>query len=91
LADLTFLSALRHDRVTAPWMGRSMASASELTSREHPAAGDIVILDNLASHRGQAVRLAIRAASARGYRFGKAKFNPPFLFESARTARTGCI
>jgi hypothetical protein len=66
-----------------------MASASELTSREHPAAGDIVILDNLASHRGQAVRVAIRAASC-GYRFGKAKFNPPFLFESAITARASC-
>lgn len=34
-------------------------------SRPHPQAGDIVIMDNLGSHKGKAVRRAIRSAGAR--------------------------
>ncbi len=68
---MTFLAALRHDRITARGSsrGRSMARAFRLyiekvlvpTLRQ----GDIVIMDNLGSHKGNAVRRAIRAAGAR--------------------------
>lgn len=46
-----------------------MASASSSTSKRslsHPEArGDIVIMDNLGSHKGKAIRHAIRAAGAK--------------------------
>jgi len=63
---MTFLAALRHDRITAPGSsrGRSMARPSNSTSRRFSsdlAPGDIVIMDNLGSHKGKAVRRAIRA------------------------------
>ena len=63
---------LRHDRVEAPWLldwadQRRDASASTSTrSSSRPCGqGDIVVMDNLGSHKSKAVRRAIRAAGAR--------------------------
>ena len=68
---MTFLAALRHDRVTAPWLidgpidGQSFLQYVEeiLVPTLKPA--DIVIIDNLGSHKGKAIRQAIRAAGAK--------------------------
>ena len=68
---LTFLAALRHDRIDAPCVldgpinGQSFTAWVEqfLVSTLKP--GDIVVMDNLCSHKGAAVRRAIRAAGAR--------------------------
>ncbi len=68
---MTFLAALRHDRVEAPWLldgpinGDSFRLYVEKVLVPTLAPGDIVILDNLGSHRGRAVRRAVRAAGAR--------------------------
>src|SRR5262249_8095046 len=67
---MTFLAALRHDRVDAPWLidgpinGDSFRQYIDevLIPTLHP--GDIVIMDNLGSHRSRAVRRALRAAGA---------------------------
>ena len=67
---LTFLAALRHDRIDAPWVldgpinGDSFRVYVEQVLVPTLAPGDIVVLDNLGSHKGQAVRKAIRAAGA---------------------------
>jgi transposase len=68
---LTFLAALRHDRIDAPWLldepingERFLTYVAEvLVPTLRP--GDIVIIDNLGSHRGKAIRRAIRAAGAK--------------------------
>ena len=68
---MTFLAALRADRVEAPWLldgpinGESFRTYVEKVLVPTLSPGDIVILDNLGSHRGAAVRRAIRAAGAR--------------------------
>jgi transposase len=68
---LTFLAALRHDRIDAPAVldgpinGVSFLAYVEQFLIPTLKPGDIVILDNLGSHKGQAVRAAIRAAGAR--------------------------
>jgi transposase len=67
----TFLAALRHDRIAAPWLlegpidGESFRTyvARVLVPTLRP--GDIVIMDNLGSHKGQIVRQLIRAAGAK--------------------------
>jgi len=67
---MTFLAALRADGITAPcvidgpingclflaWVQQFLVPTLR--------PGDIVVLDNLGSHKGQAVRRAIRAAGA---------------------------
>lgn len=66
----TFLAALRHDRITAPCLfdgpingARFLAYVEQfLVPTLRP--GDVVILDNLGSHKGKAVRQAIRKAGA---------------------------
>lgn len=68
---LTFLAALRCDRIEAPCVidgpidGRSFLAYVEqaLVPKLRPA--DIVIMDNLGSHKSQAVRAAIRRAGAK--------------------------
>jgi transposase len=66
---MTFLAAMRYDRIDAPWLLEgSIDSESFRTYVEKvltPALkpGDIVIMDNLASHK--ASRLLIRAAGAK--------------------------
>ena len=68
---MTFLAALRHDGVTAPWLldgpinGESFRIYVEKVLVPKLQPGDIVIMDNLGSHKSQAVRHAIRATGAR--------------------------
>lgn len=68
---MTFLAALRHDRITAPWLvegpidGQSFLQYVEEILVPTLAPGDIVIMDNLGSHRSKAVRRAVRAAGAK--------------------------
>ena len=68
---LTFLAALRHDRIDAPCVldgpinGQLFTAYVEQFLVPTLQPGDIVIMDNLGSHKGQAVRKAIRAAGAR--------------------------
>lgn len=67
----TFLAALRHDRIDAPWLlegpidGESFQIyvAEVLVPTLRP--GDVVIMDNLGSHKSKAVRRLIRAAGAK--------------------------
>lgn len=68
---MTFLAALRHDRIVAPWLvegpidGESFRTYVEKVLVPTLREGDIVILDNLGSHKGKAVRALIRAAGAK--------------------------
>ena len=68
---MTFLAALRHDRVEAPWLldgpidGESFRLYVERVLAPTLRPDDIVVMDNLNSHKGAAVRRAIRAAGAR--------------------------
>jgi transposase len=68
---MTFVAALRHDRIEAPWLlegpidGDSFRTYVEQVLVPTLRPGDIVILDNLGSHKGKAVRRAIRAAGAK--------------------------
>jgi len=68
---LTFLAALRHDRITDPCVidgpinGTSFRAYVEQFLVPTLNAGDVVILDNLGSHKGKAVRKAIRDVGAR--------------------------
>ena len=67
----TFLAALRHDRIDAPWMidgpinGERFRIYVAQVLAPTLAPGDIVVLDNLGSHKSQAVRQAIRQAGAK--------------------------
>lgn len=75
---LTLIAALRCDRIDAPCVfdgpinGRSFAAYVEQILVPTLAPGDIVIMDNLGSHKGQPVREAIRRAGARLF------FLPPY-------------
>jgi transposase len=75
---LTFLAALRRDRIDAPCVldgpinGRSFLAYVEQILVPALKPGDIVIIDNLGSHKGKAVRRAIRAAGAKLF------FLPPY-------------
>jgi len=68
---LTFLAALRSDRIAAPCVvdgpinGRSFLAYIEQCLVPTLMPGDVVIMDNLGSHKGLAVRRAIRAAGAK--------------------------
>jgi len=68
---MTFLAALRHDRIEAPWIldgpidGESFRTYVEAVLVPTLRPGEIVIMDNLGSHKGKAVRQAIRSAGAR--------------------------
>ena len=67
----TFIAALRCDRIEAPWILDGPVNAEAFkTYVEKVLAptlrpGDLVIMDNLSSHKGKAVRQAIRAAGAK--------------------------
>lgn len=67
---LTFVGALRIDRVDAPLVidgpinGELFALYAEQVLAPTLAKGDIVILDNLGSHKGKATRRSIRRAGA---------------------------
>ena len=68
---MTFLAALRHDRIDAPWFlegpidGDSFRLYVEMVLLPTLRPGDIVIMDNLGSHKGKAVRRLIRSAGAK--------------------------
>jgi transposase len=68
---VTFLAALRWDRITAPCVidgpidGESFRAYVEQVLVPTLKPGDIVIFDNLGSHKGKAVRAAIRGAGAK--------------------------
>lgn len=68
---MTFLAALRHDRIDAPWLidgpinGEKFQVYIEKVLIPTLRPGDIVIMDNLGSHRGRAIRQAIRLACAK--------------------------
>jgi len=67
----TFVAALRHDRIQAPWLvdgpidGESFRNYVENILLPTLRPGDIVIMDNLSSHKGKAVRALIRSAGAK--------------------------
>ena len=67
----TFLAALRHDRIEAPCVFDGPINSERFLAYVEQflvptlRLGDIVILDNLTSHKGKAVRLAIREAGAK--------------------------
>lgn len=75
---LTFLAALRHDRIDAPCLFDGPINAESFTAyvREMLAPslkpGDVVILDNLSSHKGKTIRALIREKGA------KLLFLPPY-------------
>ncbi len=68
---VTFLAALRCDRIDAPCVidgpidGESFRAYVEQVLVPTLQPGDIVIFDNLGSHKGKAVRRAIREAGAK--------------------------
>lgn len=68
---MTFLGALRCDRLTAPCVfdgpinGRCFRAYVEQQLVPTLRSGDIVILDNLGSHKSAALRQIVRAAGAR--------------------------
>jgi transposase len=67
----TFLAALRNDRLDAPCLfdgpinGERFRAYVEQFLVPTLKSGDVVVLDNLGSHKGKAVRQAIRAVGAR--------------------------
>jgi transposase len=75
---LIFLAALRCDRIDAPCVidgpinGETFLAYVEQVLVPTLKPGDIVIMDNLGSHKGKAVRRAIRAAGAKLF------FLPPY-------------
>lgn len=75
---LTFIAALRADHVTAPCVIDGAANACNFLAYVKQVLvptlrrGDVVIMDNLRSHKGKAIRAAIRAAGA------KLLFLPPY-------------
>ncbi|PSJ58003.1 IS630 family transposase [Kumtagia ephedrae] len=75
---MTFIAALRYDRIEAPWVldgpinGEAFRTyvAAELLKTLKP--GDIVVLDNLGSHKSKEVRAMVRRTGA------KLVFLPPY-------------
>jgi transposase len=66
----TFIAALRHDEITAPYVfdgpinGASFLAWVEQSLVKTLKAGDVVVMDNLGSHKVSGVREAIEAAGA---------------------------
>jgi len=67
---MTFIAALRHDRISAPWVidspinGELFTLYVEKVLAPTLTRGEVVILDNLGSHKGKPAREAIRAKGA---------------------------
>jgi len=68
---MTFLAALRHDRIDAPWVldgpidGDCFRTYVEKVLVPTLRPGEIVVMDNLGSHKGKPVRKAIQSAGAK--------------------------
>jgi transposase len=75
---MTFLAALRSDRIDAPCVFDGPINAASFLSYVKDfliptlRPGDIVVLDNLSSHKNVEVRRALRAAGAKLF------FLPPY-------------
>lgn len=75
---MTFLAALRHDRIAAPCVFDGPINGERFLAWVQQALaptlnpGDVVIMDNLSSHKSPAIRRAIREAGARLF------FLPPY-------------
>ena len=105
---MTFLAALRQDGITAPWLidgpinGERFRLYIETVLVPTLKPGDIVVMDNLGSHKGKAVRRAIRKAGAKLILLPKyspdlnpiekffAKLKHPLRKAAARTVETVC-
>ena len=67
---MTFIAALRCERISAPWVidgpinGELFTLYVEKVLAPTLAKGEVVILDNLGSHKGKPARNAIRAMGA---------------------------
>lgn len=74
----TFIAALRHDSITAPYVFDGAINGERFLAWVEQALvptlvpGDIVVMDNLGSHKVAGVREAIEAAGAR------ALYLPPY-------------
>ncbi len=85
---LTFLAALRCDRIDAPCVidgpinGLSFRAYVEQFLVPALTAGDIVIMDNLGSHKRETIRRLIRAAGAKLF------FLPPYSLLRKADERT---
>ena len=72
---MTFIAALRHDRIDAPWVidgpinGETVLRSVETRLAPPLAPGDVVVLDSLGSHKGKAARAVVEA-----------KGGPPLIF-----------
>ena len=68
---MTFVAALRHDGIVAPWVidgpinGESFRTWVEKVLVPTLRSDDIVVMDNLGSHKVLAIRRAIRATRAK--------------------------
>jgi putative transposase len=68
-----FLAALRHDRIDAPWFiegpidGASFRAYVEKVLLPTLRPGDVVVMDNLGSHKGKVVRQLIPSAGAKHF------------------------
>lgn len=77
---MTFLAALRYDEITAPFVldgpinGESFLAYVEQVLAPTLKRGDIVVMDNLGSHKRAAINKAIRAKGAR--RFFLPQYSP---------------
>ena len=105
---MTFLAALRHDRIDAPWLldgpinGDSFRIYVEEVLGPTLSPGEIVVMDNLGSHKGKAVRQAIQSAGAKLFFLPKyspdlnpieqvfAKLKHLLRSDAARTVDTVC-
>jgi DDE superfamily endonuclease len=84
---MTVLAALRQDGITAPCVidgpinGESFRAYVEQVLVPTLSPGDIVVMDNLGSHKSAAIRTAIRAVGAR------LVFLPPYSPDLTRSSR----
>ena len=68
---MTFIAALRCDRIEAPWLLDGPVNADSFRTYVEKVLvptlhhGDLVIMDNLSSHKGPPIRRAIRNAGCR--------------------------
>ena len=74
---LTFIAALRHDRIDAPWVidgpinGETFLLYVEKILAPTLSPGDVVVLDNLGSHKGKAARAIVWTNSWRSRTLGR--------------------
>jgi transposase len=78
---MTFLAALRHDLIEGPIDGDSFRLYVEKVLLPTLRPGDIVVMDNLGSHRSKTVRQLIRSVGAKLF------FLPKYSPTSTRSSR----